>query len=219
MWHARPSHRPVAHTLGRTLFKQLDFNLLFIAGVFGTFPLIVPPFFLPLYAQSLKLSPTLGAILVSVWNFASAVGRVFTGILSDRLLGPVNTLLFILLLLALSLLAIWPASTSFGPVLIFSLINGAASGGFFSIMPTVVASVMGTQRMAVAFSMVVSGWAGGYIAGAPIAGFLLAAFGGEGGGIASYRPAMWYAGGMAAAAAVAVAYLRYRKSPHLMIKM
>lgn len=202
-----------------SLFKNSDFLFLFVAGALGTFPLIVPPFFLPLYAQSLHLSATLGAVLVCVWNFSSAVGRVFTGICSDRVFGPLNTLFLILSLIALSLLVIWPTSTSFGPVLVFSLINGAASGGFFAIMPTVVGSVMGTQLMAVAFGMIVTGWVGGYLAGAPIAGYILTAFGGTGHGISAYRPAMFYAGGIAATAALLIGALKFRRSPHLMIKM
>ncbi|RSH83142.1 uncharacterized protein EHS24_006801 [Apiotrichum porosum] len=202
-----------------SLFKQFDFNILFLAGALGTFPLIVPPFFLPLYAQSLHLSASLGAVLVCVWNFSSAIGRIFTGVCSDRLFGPLNTLFLILSLIALSLLVIWPASTSFGPVLVFTFVNGAASGGFFAIMPTVVGSVMGTQHMAVAFGMIVSGWVGGYLAGAPIAGYLLAAFGGTGHGISAYRPAMFWAGGIAAVAAALIGILRVRKSPHLTIRM
>lgn len=206
-------------TDARSLFKQADFNVLFLAGALGTFPLIVPPFFLPLYAQSLHLSASLGAVLVCVWNFSSALGRIFTGVAADRFFGPLNTLFIVLTLIALSLLILWPTSTSFAPVLIFTIVNGAASGGFFSIMPTVVGSVMGTQRMAVAFGMIVTGWTGGYLAGAPIAGYLLSAFGGAGKGISAYRPAMFYAGGIAAAAAALVALLRIRKSPHLMLKM
>jgi MFS family permease len=203
----------------RSLFKQFDFNILFLAGALGTFPLIVPPFFLPLYAQSLKLSATLGAVLVCVWNFASALGRILTGLAADRFLGPINTLFVVLVLIALSLLVVWPVSSSFAPVLIFAILNGAASGGFFSIMPTVVGNVMGTQRMATAFGMIVTGWTAGYLAGSPIAGFLLTAFGGADSGIAAYRPAMFYAGGIAAAAAALVAALRIRKSPHLLLKM
>jgi MFS family permease len=202
-----------------SLFKQLDFNLLFLAGSLGTFPLIVPPFFLPLYAQSLHLSATLGAVLVSAWNFSSALGRIFTGLASDRLFGPINTLFIVMSLICMSLLVLWPTSTSFAPLLIFTIINGAASGGFFSIMPTVVGSVMDAQRMATAFGMIVTGWVGGYIAGAPIAGYLLNAFGGAPHGISAYRPAMFLAGGIAAAAAALVAGLRFRKSPHVMIKM
>ncbi|BEI83594.1 hypothetical protein CcaverHIS002_0401980 [Cutaneotrichosporon cavernicola] len=202
-----------------SLFKNLDFVALFAAGVLGTFPLFVPPFFLPLYAASMNLSTTTGAILVCLFNFSSALGRLATGVLSDRLLGPINTLLLVLSITSLSLLVLWPTSVSLGPLIVFVLINGAASGGFFAIMPTVVSTVMGTQRMAVAFGMIVTGWGGGYLMGAPTAGYLLAAFGGSGEGIKAYRPAVFWAGAMALAASAIVAALRWRKSPHWRVRM
>jgi MFS family permease len=114
---------------------------------------------------------------------------------------------------------LWPTSLSLAPLIVFVLVNGAASGGFFAIMPTVVATVMGMQRMAVAFGMIVTGWGGGYLMGAPIAGYLLAAFGGTGEGIKAYRPAVFWAGGMAFAATAIVGALRWRKSPHWRVRM
>ncbi|TXT08907.1 hypothetical protein VHUM_03035 [Vanrija humicola] len=202
-----------------SLFRNLDFIVLFVSGALATFPLFVPPFFLPLYAQSMHLSGTTGAALVCVFNFSSAIGRIATGFLSDRLLGPLNTLFAVLFITCLSLLVLWPSSVSLAPLIIFVLVNGASSGGFFAIMPTVVNNIMGSQRMTVAFGMIVTGWGGGYLMGAPIAGYLLAAYGGQDRGIVAYRPAVFWAGGMAAGAAFLVAFLRWRKSPHLMIKM
>jgi hypothetical protein len=65
------------------LFKNVQFTILFLAGAVGTFPLFVPPFFLPLYANSLGLSPSAGAGLVAGFNFSSAVGRLMCGFMSD----------------------------------------------------------------------------------------------------------------------------------------
>jgi len=146
----------------RRLFKNLQFSTLFLAGAIATFPLFVPPFFLPLYAASLGLSPSAGAGLVAGFNFSSAVGRLCCGLLSD-FMGPVNTLLLSLILSALSMLALWPASTTLAPLIAFVIINGAANGGFFSTMPTVVGSIFGSRRVGVAMGMIVSGWAGGYL--------------------------------------------------------
>jgi predicted MFS family arabinose efflux permease len=72
--------------------------------------------------------------------------------------------LFVALLLsAISMLAIWPVSTSITPLIIFVVINGAANGGFFSTMPTVVGSIFGSARVSVAVGMIVTGWVGGYL--------------------------------------------------------
>lgn len=82
--------------------------------------------------------------------------------MSDSI-GPVNTLLISLVLSAVSMLAIWPVSDSLGPLVVFVIVNGAANGGFFSTMPTVVGSVFGSRRVGVAMGMIVTGWAGGYL--------------------------------------------------------
>ena len=177
----------------------------------ATFPLFVPPFFLPLYARSIGQSAQVGAALVAAFNFSSAVGRVLCGLLGDKL-GSVNSLLVSLIVSAISMLVLWPVSTSLAPLIVFVVINGMGNGGFFAIMPTVVGNVFGSARVSVAMGMIVTGWTGGYLLGAPIAGFILDAYGGEKSGFRSYRPAIFYAGSMALAAAGLVAYVRLRMS-------
>jgi MFS family permease len=146
----------------RRLFRRFQFVVLFLAGAVATFPLFVPPFFLPLYGASLGLSASAGAGLVAGFNFSSAVGRLGFGFMSD-VLGPLNTLFLSLLLSATSMLVLWPASSTLAPLIAFVAINGAANGGFFSTMPTVVGSVFGSARVSVAMGMIVTGWAGGYL--------------------------------------------------------
>lgn len=144
------------------LFKDFSFMLIFTAGAIATFPLLVPPFFLPLYSRTLGLSSSTGAGLLAGFNFSSAVGRIICGLLCDKL-GPLNTLFSSLLLSAVSMLALWPASTTLAPLAVFVVINGTANGGFFATMPTVVGNVFGSQRVAVAMGMIVTGWGGGYL--------------------------------------------------------
>ncbi|GIJ91408.1 hypothetical protein Asppvi_010373 [Aspergillus pseudoviridinutans] len=192
-----------------SLFKDVRFAVLFATGAIGTFPLFVPAFFLPLYTNSLGLPSSAGAGLVAAFNFCSAIGRLSCGFACDRL-GSLNTLFLSLLLSALSIFVLWPVSSSIGPLVAFVVINGSANGGFFSTMPTVVGNVFGSARMPVAVGMIVSGWLGGYLLGAPIAGYILNASGGQGGGIGAYRPAIFYAGSMATAATVLAAVVRMK---------
>ncbi|KAL5379856.1 hypothetical protein DPSP01_008138 [Paraphaeosphaeria sporulosa] len=191
------------------LFKDVRFLLVFAVGVIGTFPLFVPPFFLPLYSNSLGLSSAAGAGLLAAFNFCSAIGRLGSGFACDKL-GSLTTLFLTLLLSALSLMVMWPLSSSLGPLVAFVIINGMANGGFFSTMPTVVGNVFGSARVGVAMGMIVSGWIGGYLMGAPIAGYILDAAGGENAGIGPYRPAIFYAGSMAIIATVLSAIVRLR---------
>lgn len=189
------------------LFKDVKFSLVFAVGVLSTFPLFVPPFFLPLYSKSLGLSSATGAGLLAAFNFCSAVGRLGSGFACDKL-GSLTTLFLTLILSSISLMVIWPLSNSIGPLVVFIIINGMANGGFFSTMPTVVGNVFGSARVGVAMGMIVSGWIGGYLMGAPIAGYILDASGGMEGGIGSYRPAIFYAGGMTILATILAAVVR-----------
>ncbi|KAF6801090.1 monocarboxylate permease [Colletotrichum musicola] len=214
----RGSNFMSANTNHRRLFRSFTFIVIFLAGAVGTFPLFVPPFFLPLYSKSIGLSSSTGAGLVAGFNFSSAVGRICCGVLCDAL-GALNVLLVSMLLSAVSMLAIWPASTSLGPMVVFVIVNGVSNGGFFSTMPTVVGNVFGSARVSVAMSMVVTGWAGGYLMGAPIAGYLLEAYGGAENGLQAYRPAMFYAGSLSLASAVLVAMVRFRISTDILSKI
>ncbi|KAL2873821.1 hypothetical protein SGCOL_011050 [Colletotrichum sp. CLE4] len=200
------------------LFKSLTFVLVFLAGAVGTFPLFVPPFFLPLYSKSIGLSSSTGAGLVAGFNFSSAVGRICCGAFCDAF-GALNVLFVSLALSAVSILAIWPVSTSLGPMVAFVIINGVSNGGFFSTMPTVVGNTFGSARVSVAMSMIVTGWAGGYLMGSPIAGYLLEAYGGAEGGLQAYRPAMFYAGSLSLAAAGLVAMVRFRINSSIFAKI
>ncbi|KAJ0422201.1 major facilitator superfamily domain-containing protein [Aspergillus carlsbadensis] len=173
------------------LFRDIRFTLLFLVGAIATFPLLVPPFFLPLYTDSLGMKSSVGAGVVAAFNFSSALGRLMCGFCSDAL-GPLNTLFLSLTLSAVSMLVLWPVSNSIGPLVAFVIINGMSNGGFFSTMPTVVGNVFGSAR------------------GAPIAGYILDASGGEEGGIKAYRPAIFYAGSLALTAAVLAAAIRLK---------
>ncbi|TLD14588.1 hypothetical protein PspLS_11007 [Pyricularia sp. CBS 133598] len=192
------------------LFKDPAFVFLFAASAIGTFPLLVPPFFIPLYAQQgLGLATATGAALLAGFNLTSAVGRIASGILCDKF-GAVNTLFTSFVIGAISMLVLWPASTSLGPLAVFVVVNGVANGAFFSTMPTVAGNVFGSARVGVAMGMLVTGWGGGYLLGAPIAGNLLDAYGGSENGLQAYRPAMFYAGSLTLASGTFTALMRYR---------
>ncbi|KAK1243453.1 hypothetical protein MKX07_004081 [Trichoderma sp. CBMAI-0711] len=190
------------------LFKSPTFVLVFIGSAIGTFPLFVPPFFIPLYTRSLGFSTNVGAGLVAGFSLSSAAGRILSGFASDKV-GSINTVLASLVLTAATMLAIWPTSTALAPLIVFVVINGAANGAFFSTMPTAISKVFGSARVAVAMSMVVTGWVGGYLMGAPIAGYILESFGGADGGLHAYRPAMFYAGALALASGIFILGARF----------
>ncbi|KAL7811380.1 MFS general substrate transporter [Trichoderma gracile] len=200
------------------LFRDPGFVIIFAAGAIATFPLLVPPFFIPLYSRSVGLSSSAGAGLLAGFNLSSAAGRILCGFFCDKF-GALNVLFCSLLINAVTMLALWPASTTLAPLTAFVVLNGAANGGFFSTMPTVVGNVFGSQRVSVAMAMIVTGWGGGYLMGSPIAGYLLDAYGGTGSGFHAYRPAITYAGCTGLGATGLVAFARLRKNRSLIAKV
>ncbi|WVW86317.1 hypothetical protein I302_108359 [Kwoniella bestiolae CBS 10118] len=187
-----------------SLLKDIRFVLVLIGSAVALFPLFVPPFFLPLFATSIGLSSGAASSLLAGFNLASATGRIGWGVMADRWFGSLNSLLLCLAANATSTLVIWPIAGRVGPLAVFAVINGFCAGGFFSLIPGVVSSLFSDDDLPVAFSMIVSLWAPGDFLGAPIAGYLLQAFGGPDSGYEAYRPAIFYAGGLGVFSALMV---------------
>jgi MFS family permease len=200
------------------LFRDFSFLMVFFAGAVATFALFVPAFFLPLYTHSLGLPSSTGAALLAGFNFSTAIGRLVSGVSCDYI-GPLNTIFIAMLVNAMTMLSIWPASDTLAPLVAFSIINGVANGSFFTSMPTAVGTLYGSSRVPVAMGMVITGWTGGYFAGAPIAGYILQAYGGKNPDQWAYRPAIFYAGSMALGAAGFVLILRLRLSLKIFKKL
>lgn len=200
------------------LFRDFSFLMVFFAGAVATFALFVPAFFLPLYTHSLGLPSSTGAALLAGFNFSTAIGRLVSGFSCDYI-GPLNTIFIAMLVNAMTMLSIWPASDTLAPLVAFAIINGVANGSFFTSMPTAVGTLYGSTRVPVAMGMVITGWTGGYFAGAPIAGYILQAYGGKNPDQWAYRPAIFYAGSMALGAAGFVLILRLRLSLKIFKKL
>ncbi|KAJ2975159.1 hypothetical protein NQ176_g5674 [Zarea fungicola] len=200
------------------LFKSVNFLLLCTATAIGTFPLYVPPFFLPLYANSLGLSSSTGASLVAGFTLSSGIGRVLCGFGCD-LIGATNVLFLSLLLTAVSMLALWPASTTIGPLALFVVVNGLSNGGFFGTLPTMAGNIFGSARVGVVVGMIITFWVGGYLLGSPIAGYLLEAFGGTEKGLSAYRPAMFYGGSLSLFSALLVLIVKFRITKKIFAKV
>ena len=212
-----PSHS--APFVDLTLFNNVPFCCLFLAGAVGTFALFVPMFFLPLFAHSIGLSASTGAGMVAAFNACAAIGRLGAGFACDRL-GSTNMLLLTMALNAVSMLAVWPISGTIGPLVVFAVVNGIANGAFFVTMPTAISRMMRPDQAAVGMGMAITGWTGGYLVGSPIAGILIATAGAQKAHtVAPYRVAIFYAGGVALASATFVLVARLRMDTKLMKKL
>ncbi|RMZ80919.1 hypothetical protein DV737_g2745, partial [Chaetothyriales sp. CBS 132003] len=190
---------PNAPIVDLALFKNIPFTAIFLAGATLVFTLFVPPFFLPLFAQSIGLSSSVGAGLVAAFSACAAIGRFVAGPLCD-FIGPLNTFTIMVALNAVTTLAIWSVSPTLPPLVAFATLNGISNGAFFTTLPTVIVSMVDPSRAAIGMSLSITGWTAGYLLGTPIAGYLLEASGAVRNGyhgVDAYRPAIFYAGGLA----------------------
>jgi MFS family permease len=136
-----------------SLIRTLPSIAIFLASAAAVFALFIPPYFLPLFARSLGYSSKTGAGLVAGFNACAAVGRFVAGPVCDWI-GPLNTFCLAMGLNSLSVFAIWTVSSSISPLILFAIVNGVANGSFFTIVPTVVASMVGPGLAAVAMRYV-----------------------------------------------------------------
>lgn len=201
-----------------SLLKNVNFMSLCIAGAVGVFALFVPPFFLPLFAESIGLSASTGAGLVAGFGASTAVGRLACGWACDRI-GAFNTLALAAFMNSVSMLAIWPVSSSLPPLMIFALVNGCANGGFFVALPTAIATLApGTAGAAI--SLMVSFWTPGYLLGPPIAGMLIQATGAaESSSIGPYRGAIFYSAGVGLLSTVLIIFSRMKLDAKVLKKL
>ncbi|RMZ82910.1 hypothetical protein DV736_g6629, partial [Chaetothyriales sp. CBS 134916] len=198
---AMKEHNPLSNApvVDFALFKNIPFTVVFLAAATLVFTLFVPPFFLPLFAQSIGLSSNVGAGLVAGFSACATVGRFVAGPLCD-FIGPLNTFTIMVVLNAVTTLVIWSVSPTLPPLIAFATLNGISNGAFFTTLPTVIVSMVDPSRTAVGMSLSITGWTAGYLLGTPIAGYLLEASGGARNGyhgVDAYRPVIFYAGGLA----------------------
>ncbi|KAF5695254.1 monocarboxylate transporter 12 [Fusarium denticulatum] len=198
--------------------KSMPFLTLTMSGAVGVFALFVPPFFLPVFTRSIGLSASTGAGLVAGFGASTAVGRLFGGWICDRM-GAFNSLALAALINSISMLAIWPVSSSLPPLFAFAIINGCANGSFFVALPTAVAA-LAPGSAAASISLMTSFWTPGYLMGAPLAGILIDAAGAsEASSIGPYRAAIFYAAGVGSAATFLIVVSRLMLSKKLIKRL
>ncbi|KAH9276703.1 hypothetical protein BASA83_000836 [Batrachochytrium salamandrivorans] len=178
-------------------FKDPIFLRLYGVAVIYSFAYFVPFFYIPTYVLKFGMNIEQGALLVGILSGASGLGRVTLGFASDYI-GHINTLTGCLVLSTLSILLIWPFSTSFGSVLIFVLVYGYFIGGFICLTSTVTAQLFGAKgNIATVTGMIFNGYLFGDLFGTPIAGAIIDHFtkvSADGTTTVDYIPSILFAG-------------------------
>ncbi|KAJ2448982.1 hypothetical protein EV183_005139 [Coemansia sp. RSA 2336] len=149
-------------------------NLLtFMAASFFTgVSSLIPFFYLPGYAKDVGISANNGALITSIANAASLVGRLLATMFSDYF-GPVVVLLCAYTLTSSGILAIWTSTRNFSGTMAFGIIYGLGYGAIFTQTSAFVAKYFGVDKLPVFVGLYYTFSGLGFLFGPPIAGILL----------------------------------------------
>ncbi|XP_010882456.1 monocarboxylate transporter 2 [Esox lucius] len=156
-----------------TLISDLRFVVYSMFGVFAALGFFAPALFLVPYARSRGVEEYQAAALMSISAALDLTGRLFFGWLANlRLVETVQQLTATVILLGLVLM-LCPLASSFPELAAFSAAYGLAFGATVSVHITVLAEVVGIQRLgsALGFFMLIRSCGG--LLGPPIAGFFI----------------------------------------------
>ncbi|KAI7903952.1 major facilitator superfamily domain-containing protein [Cokeromyces recurvatus] len=105
----------------------------------------VPYYFLPSYATYLGLTPSQGAIILSVGCGMNALGRIISGIVADYI-GHVNVAIINSIISGLACLLIWTYSSDFPILMTFAVVFGFFGGTFITFTPTITLLITGYEK-------------------------------------------------------------------------
>lgn len=161
---------------GRFLLPRAFTELPYVAMVAGIFMLLlgvfVPMFYLPSYAISHGMSPTLAPYLIAIFNAASLFGRILPGIVANKF-GRFN-ILFGAAFISGIIAFCWQAATSNAGIIAFSAFYGFFSGTIISMMSVCVSMLpQDPNEIGTYLGMGISVASIGGLIGTPISGALL----------------------------------------------
>ncbi|KAF3763283.1 MFS general substrate transporter [Cryphonectria parasitica EP155] len=147
-------------------------NFLFYWGMF------IPYNYILLQARAAGMSENLIDYLIPILNAVSIFGRILPGLAADKF-GRFNVMIAITSLSAIMTLAVWiPAANSSAAIVVFIALFGFASGGFVSLMPTLIAQLSDIRQIGVRTGTGMAVMSFGALTGSPIAGAIVQAQGG-----------------------------------------
>ena len=112
--------------------RQSIFYLFTFSNLFQAFAFYLPFIYLPSYTTDLGHTPTQGAIVLAVGNFAQIFGELGFGQLCDS----VNVHVLVLLsslVASISVFTLWGLAQSLVQLIFFALVFGGFAGGFISL--------------------------------------------------------------------------------------
>ncbi|OKL60042.1 hypothetical protein UA08_04976 [Talaromyces atroroseus] len=157
-------------------FKEILYNKTYILFSLGMllvlWGMFIPFFYLPSYGESYGMSTAAANNLLAYMNAGSFLGRVFTGILSDRI-GRFNMISLASLSCGILLFCLHRI-TAPGAIVAFSVLYGICSGGLISLQSACIGQITPAHNIiGVRIGLMMAFCSIGGLTGSPIAGALL----------------------------------------------
>ncbi|KAJ5408155.1 hypothetical protein N7509_002038 [Penicillium cosmopolitanum] len=168
-----------ARRLDLGFLKLGTFWMLQVGNIIQSFGYFLPTTYLPTYSTStIGLPPTMGTMLVSLFNATSVFGGITLGMLCDRF-AVTNILLLSSLGSALSVFLFWgmasssddgPSQTALALLTVFSIFYGFFAGGFSSTWSGIITKIKSDSSSSMETGLVFGLLAGGRGIGNVISG-------------------------------------------------
>ncbi|XP_043120105.1 monocarboxylate transporter 13 [Puntigrus tetrazona] len=156
-----------------TLIANARFMVYSMFGVFAALGFFAPSLFLVPYARSQGVEEYQAAALMSISSALDLLGRVLFGWVANlRLVETVHQLIVTVILLGIVLL-LCPFATTFTQLALFSASYGLVFGATVAIHITVLADVVGVERLGSALGFFMLIRSSGGLLGPPLAGIFI----------------------------------------------
>lgn len=121
-------------------FKEVEFVLVATGFFLFTYGIYIPINYIQVQALEVGMSPDLAQYLVAMLNAGSLFGRIFSGILGDKI-GKYNIFVVVCYLSSIWVLALWIPANSDGALIAFAVLFGFSSGAYVSLIAPLVAAI------------------------------------------------------------------------------
>ncbi|KAL1256998.1 hypothetical protein QQF64_012543 [Cirrhinus molitorella] len=163
----------IIHYVDYTLIANARFMVYSMFGVFAALGFFAPSLFLVPYARSQGVEEYQAAALMSISAVLDLLGRVLFGWVANlRLVKTVHQLIVTVVLLGIVLL-FCPLATTFTQLALFSAGYGLVFGATVAIHITVLAEVVGVERLGSALGFFMLIRSSGGLLGPPLAGIFI----------------------------------------------
>ncbi|KAI7881456.1 MFS general substrate transporter [Lichtheimia hyalospora FSU 10163] len=151
---------------------SVPFGLFMVFALLAPLGYLIPFYLMPTYAtQVVGASESMGSALVSIGNAANIICRIALGFTADRI-GQTNTLFTTTLISGIITMVMWQFSNSLAVYGVYCALVGLTAGAYISLMPSVVALLVGMGNL---YSGVAMSWvlmSVGSLLGTPMFGLM-----------------------------------------------